>query len=239
MATALEVVPNPLTVARGGTGVQTLTGLVKGNGTGAFTAAAAGTDYVAPDAELTALAGLASAADKIPYFTGSGAAALADFTAAARTLNAAPTAAAQRSALGANFYNKRVQVAGLVTMDPSATYYWHYLGRQTSAAAVASTRFYADRAGQLDKVRVTAHVFSTTATAGSNCTLAVAKNGGSYTDITTTAGLYTATVTSVLITLGSPITCAAGDYFTLQLRTPAWAASPASSSTEIEMEFSY
>jgi hypothetical protein len=38
---------NALPVALGGTGATTLTGLVKGNGTGAFTAAAAGTDYQA------------------------------------------------------------------------------------------------------------------------------------------------------------------------------------------------
>jgi len=38
----------PLTVANGGTGATTLTGVVKGNGTSAFSAATAGTDYLAP-----------------------------------------------------------------------------------------------------------------------------------------------------------------------------------------------
>lgn len=38
MATALDYIPNPLTVDRGGTGAQTLTGILKGNGTGAVTA---------------------------------------------------------------------------------------------------------------------------------------------------------------------------------------------------------
>jgi hypothetical protein len=37
-----------LAVGYGGTGATTLTGLVKGNGTSAFTAATAGTDYAAP-----------------------------------------------------------------------------------------------------------------------------------------------------------------------------------------------
>lgn len=37
-----------LAVSNGGTGAVTLTGLVKGNGTSAFTAAVAGTDYVTP-----------------------------------------------------------------------------------------------------------------------------------------------------------------------------------------------
>ena len=43
----------PLSVAQGGTGAATLTGLVKGNGTGAFTAATAGTEYVAPGTTTT------------------------------------------------------------------------------------------------------------------------------------------------------------------------------------------
>ena len=42
-----------LAVASGGTGVTTLTGLVKGSGTSAFTAATAGTDYVAPGTATT------------------------------------------------------------------------------------------------------------------------------------------------------------------------------------------
>lgn len=52
------------------------------------------------DIELTALAGLTSAADKLPYFTGSGTAALADFTAAGRAIVDDATAAAQRATIG-------------------------------------------------------------------------------------------------------------------------------------------
>lgn len=57
-----------LTVADGGTGVSTITGIIRGNGTSPFTAAVAGTDFLAPaaigvtvqafDADLSAIAGL-------------------------------------------------------------------------------------------------------------------------------------------------------------------------------------
>ena len=44
---------SPITVANGGTGVSNITGIIKGSGTSAFSAATAGTDYAKPDTAST------------------------------------------------------------------------------------------------------------------------------------------------------------------------------------------
>lgn len=83
------------------TTATTFTGLfLAGYQSGVNKKIAADTYFQPLDAELTAIAGLTSAANKLPYFTGSGTASLADFTSVGRTVVASASNAALLSSLG-------------------------------------------------------------------------------------------------------------------------------------------
>lgn len=79
---------------------------------------AIGSNVQAYDAELAALAGLTSAADSFPYFTGSGSAALLTIVSAVRTVLASASVAAMRTAMGITLNN---QIQSYVAASASIT----------------------------------------------------------------------------------------------------------------------
>jgi hypothetical protein len=116
-----------LTVADGGTGVSTLTGIVKGNGTSAFSAATAGTDYVAP--------GTATAFTATQTFSGTSSALAMVLNDAAETVTISATAAT-----GTIAYDVTTQSVLYYTTNSSANFTMNFRGSSgTSLNTLLST----------------------------------------------------------------------------------------------------
>ena len=116
-----------LAVADGGTGASTLTGVLKGNGTSPFTAATAGTDYVAPATATTFTA--------LQTFSGSTSVAASKFTNIKEVATVSATAAT-----GTIAYDVTTQSVLYFTTDASGNFTVNFRGSSgTSLDTLMST----------------------------------------------------------------------------------------------------
>lgn len=216
-----------VTVASGGTGAGTLTGLVKGNGTVAMTAAAAGTDYVAPGGALgTPSSGTLTNATGLPVAGVIGAQA-GPLTGDVTTSGAAATLTPQATSKGQDL-TARGGAAGAGSIFTGATF-------STTVAAGSNGVSLTTLAGgtALSVAAVggpfTANVYYLGQPATAITGVVITGSTGAYV-ITVTSGLFPTVGTAVTLSGSYGITGSNGSYIVTAASTTSFTVASTASS---------
>lgn len=230
-------------VAAGGTGFGTApTGVLKG-ASGIITTASAGTDYLAPaaigvtvqgyDADLAAIAGLTSAADKGIQFTGSGTAGTYDLTTAGKAILDDADAAAQRATLGVNKFWDKVYTTGAFNPADATTYYIVI----TALTVSNYQRHYPSVTGTITRARILINNLGTIASNEANSIYIRLNDTTDYT-LTTSLAINNRNTMLDVTGLSIPIS-ASTDFIEMKWITPTWATNPTNLVFTVYYELTY